>query len=263
MPRTWREQWEAIESRLSSPRPILLALGLDGILWHETSAASGNSGVPEDTRALLLKLAASPRLRLGLLSGRPLPLLQKLIGIPNAYYAGNSGMEVRGPGLSSSDGIAVSCRSDLVDALTYLARCTKGLRGVFIQDKKLSISVHWRAGDLGEEATLRELMGAIVQAHPRLKLFAPRGCFELRPRASWNQREALAQITAHAGISPADAIYMGDELTEDEAIAPDREGLTLSVGNTPGACRFRLPHVEAAGQILFCVLCAISGMPPK
>ena len=106
-------------------------------------------------------------------------------------------------------------------------------------------------------------MRAIVQAHPRLKLFARKGCWELRPRASWNKREALAQIIAHTGISPADAIYLGEELTEDESIAENREVLTLSVGSTPGTQRFRLPNVEAVNKILFCILCAATGIPPK
>lgn len=112
---------------------MLLALGFDGIL-SPTVARPTEATLPAETRELLAKLAASRRVAIAFLSGRSLRDIQARVGLPDAFYVGNHGMEIRGPGLASS-GLAVSCRSDLVDALAFLARCTKRLRGVFIEDK--------------------------------------------------------------------------------------------------------------------------------
>jgi len=117
------QQWPEIRAEIAARPRWLLALGFDGIV-SPTVLRPDAATVPEDTRVLLQKLAASPRIALAFLSGRALLDIQTRVGMSEAFYAGNHGMEVRGPDLTSSDGLAVSCRSDLVDALAFLARCS-------------------------------------------------------------------------------------------------------------------------------------------
>ncbi len=257
------KHWPEIQAQIAARPRLLLALGFDGIL-SPTVLRPSEATVPEDTRALLTKLAASPRITLAFLSGRSLHDIQTRVAMPDAFYAGNHGMEVRGPGLASSDGLAVSCRSDLVDALASLARCTKHLRGVLIEDKGMTVTVHWRQADAREGTALRELLEVIVRSHPRLKVFAGEACWELRARASWNKGDALRQILAHLHLTPADTIYLGEEFTDEDAFAQLRDGFSFCVGgDTTTAARFRLPAATDAAQFLFCVLCAVNGMPLK
>ncbi|MEP6672426.1 MAG: trehalose-phosphatase [Chthoniobacter sp.] len=176
-------------------------------------------------------MGASPRITLAFLSGRSLEDLRNRIGLANAYYAGNHGMQIRGPGLTSSDGLAVSCRAELVDALTFLGRCTKRLRGVFIEDKRMAVTVHWRMADPGEGVALRELMEIIVRHHPRLRVFEGEACWELRARASWNKGDALMQMLSHLHLSSADTIYVGDHLDDEDSFSRLLGGMTFCVGN--------------------------------
>lgn len=259
----WMQHWPEIQAQIAARPRLLLALGFDGIL-SPTVPRPSEAAVPEDTRALLTKLAASPRITLAFLSGRSLHDIQTRVGIPDAFFVGNHGMEVRGPGLTSSDGLAVSCRSDLVDALAFLARCTKHLRGVFIEDKGMTVTVHWRQADAGEGAALRELLNVIVRSHPRLKVFTGEACWELRARASWNKGDALRQIFEHLHITPSDTIYLGKEFADEDTFAQLSDALSFCVGSTATtAARYHLPNSHDAAQFLFCVLCAVNGVSLK
>jgi trehalose-phosphatase len=259
----WMEHWPEIQTHISRRPRLLLALGFDGIL-SPTVAQPAKAELPEGTRALLAKLAASPRITLAFLSGRSLRDVQSRVGVADAYYVGNHGMEVRGPGLASSDGLAVSCRSDLVDSLAVLARCTKRLRGVLIEDKGLSVTVHWRHADAAEAATLRDLMDLIVRNHPRLCVSAGEASWELRARASWNKGDALRQIMTHRHLASADAIYLGSEPNDEDAFARLPDGLTFCVGTAHASlARFRLLDPTDTPQFLFSVFCAVNGVQFK
>lgn len=259
----WIQHWPEIQAQIAARPRLLLALGFDGIL-SPTVLRPSEATVPEDTRALLTKLAASSRITLAFLSGRSLDDVQARVRMRGAFYVGNHGMEVRGPDLISSDGLAVSCRSDLVDALAFFARCTKHLRGVFVEDKGLTVTVHWRQADPGDGAALRELLEVIVRSHPRLKVFAGEACWELRARASWNKGDALRQILAHLHLASADTIYIGEEFTDEDAFAQLHDGLSVCVGSAAAtAARYRLPNPTDAAQFLSCVLSAVNGMPLK
>lgn len=254
----WMGRWSEIEAQIAARPRLLLALGSDRILSPET---------PEDvalrvgTRSLLRKFVASRRVALAFISGRSLPDIQAHIGLENVFYAGNHGMEVRGPGFASSDGLAASCRSDLVDAIAFLMKCTKRLRGVLVKDKGLTVTVHWRLSDSREGAGLRELMEVIIRHHPRLTVVSREGLWEIRPRAAWNKGNALQQILAHLHLTPADTIYVGDEFTDEDAFARLPDGLTFCVGKeVPSTARYRLHNPSEAAAFLFCALCAVHGM---
>lgn len=260
-PPCWTAHWPRIQERITQAPKLLLALGFDGIL-SPTVLHPKDATLPDGTRALLAKLAASSRISVAFLSGRSLHDIQARVQLPNAYYVGNHGMEVRGPGLASSDGLATSCRSDLVDALAFLARYTKRLRGVFIEDKGLTVTVHWRQADPAEGAAVRELLEAIVHNHPRLKIFPGEACWELRARASWNKGDALRQILSHLRISPAETIYLGEEYTDNDAFTQLPEALTFCVGSASAtAARYRLEQPSDAAHLLFCILCAANSIP--
>ena len=256
---SWMTRWSEIEAHIAARPRLLLALGFDGII-SPTTASPDDTTLPEGTRSLLMKLGASSRISLAFASGRPVHAIQARVGLDNAFYAGNHGMEIRGPGLASYDGLAVSCRSDLVDALVFLTKWTKRLRGAHVEDKGLTIMVHWNRNDPSEGAVLGELLSIIVKSHPRLSFISGRGVSEVRPRAAWNKGNALQQILANLHLTPADTIYIGDEFTDEDAFTHLSSGLTFCVGNSATAARYRLANTSDAAALLFCLLCNVNGM---
>jgi len=249
-PPYWTERWCEIQAQLQTRPRLLLALGFDGII-SPLAPKPAIAVVPEQTRVLLQEIGCSPRVTLAFLSGRSLEDLRARIDLPEAYYAGNHGMEVCGPGLASSDGLAVSCRSDLVDALGFLARCTKGLPGIVIEDKKMAVTVHWRMADSPTRPMLKELMDLIVRSHPRLRLVAGVACWELRARASWNEGDALDQILHRTRLAPADGIYIGDRVDDFHAFAHLPGGLTFCVGeDIVETARYRIRDTADVAALL-------------
>ncbi len=260
---SWVRHWPDIQAKIASRPRWLLALGFDGIL-SPTVPRPSDARLSDSTQALLSKFAASSRTTLAFLSGRSLGDIRSRIGLQDAFYAGNHGMEVRGPGLASSDGLAVSCRSDLVDALASLGRWTKRLRGVLVEDKGLAVTVHWRLADPDDATALRKLMEIIIQNHPRLKIFAGEACWELRARASWNKGDALRQILTRLQLTAADTIYVGEAFTDEDAFARLPEALSFCVGSAAATtARYHLADTDDATQLLFCMLCAVTGLQLK
>ena len=256
----WMERWPEIEAQIAARPRWLLAVGFEGLLAPVVPRPEA-APVPDGPRSLLTKLGASGRVSLAFVSGRPVQEIQARVGMVDAFYAGNHGMEIRGPGVVSREDRAVSCRSDLVDALVFVARCTKRLPGVLIEDKGLTVSVHWRSSDAAEGAALRALMAVIVKQHPRLTVVSGPGVWELRPRAAWNKGNALKKILAHLQLTTADTIYLGDEFTDEDAFVYLSAGLTFCVGKTAAtAAHYRLGNAAEAGAFLFCAFCSVNGV---
>ncbi len=251
--------WEEIRALLADKSRALLALGFDGIL-SPTVPRPKEAALSDGTRPLLVKLAACPRLALVFLSGRSILDLQARVGLEDAFYVGNFGMETRGPGFSAFDGLAVSCRAELVDALVHLAKTTKRLRGVFIEDKGMTVTVHSRAATPEDAALLRELMAVIVRNHPRLRVCTGEACWDIRARASWTKTDAVRQILSHLHLDCADLIYVGEEFTDGDVFAQIPEALTFCVGSPECApARFLLPNQSAVPPLLSNILAALSG----
>jgi trehalose-phosphatase len=259
----WTKHWPEIRRRIVARPKLLVALGFDGIL-SPTVPRPDEATVPEDIRRLLTKLNNLPQITLAFLSGRSLGNFQGRVGIHNAFYAGNHGMEVCGPGLSSFDGLAASCRSDLVDALAFLGRCAKRLQGVLIEDKGMSVTVHFRLANAKDCAALRGLMEVIVQNHPRLRSFAGEECWDLRARASWNKGDALRQLLTHLHLTSADTIYIGHEFTDEDAFTWLADGLTFCVGSgVSTVARYRLPDRVHVARLLSSVLSEVNDTQGK
>jgi len=259
--RPWVSCWPEIRARLANRPRLLLALGFDGVL-SPTVPRPADAMLPQNTRSMLLRLADSPRVTLAFLSGRSIGDICSRVGVANAFYIGNHGMEIHGPAFSSSDGLAVNCRSDLVDALAFLTRYGKRLRGVMIEDKGLTVNVHWRSASEEDVKALHNLMEVIVRNHPRLRIFAGAACWELRARASWNKGDALRQILSHLRLTPADTIYVGAEHTDEDAFIKLSEGFSFCVGTVASsAARFRLNDAGDASRLLSHLFGEITGFP--
>ena len=159
VPEHWIAAWPDVQRKLLGTSRILLALDFDGVA-EASIPRSQEAILPEDLRHLLLKLQASPSIALALLSSRSLRDLRARANLGDVIYAGNHGMEVSGAGFACTDGLASSCRSDLVDVLSFLNRYARRFPGVVIEDKGLSISVHWRLAEETTKQKLEELLAA-------------------------------------------------------------------------------------------------------
>jgi trehalose 6-phosphate phosphatase len=74
-----------------------------------------------------------------------------LAGIEGVYYSGNHGLEIEGTGLKFIHPTVKAAQPKIQDILRQLSAELANIEGVFIEDKGLSLSVHYRLVRKSEE----------------------------------------------------------------------------------------------------------------
>ena len=95
-------------------------------------------------RQTLVDLTGHHKFILGVVSGRSLHDLEDKVGIPGMIYAGNHGLELSGPGLEFVHPEADGMRPILNEVFEILKKELGHLPGVVLENKGLSLSVHYR-----------------------------------------------------------------------------------------------------------------------
>ncbi len=155
------------------------------------------------------------RARLGLISGRALPDLRRLVGVRGAAYAGCHGLEVlwRGRGLRHHG--AVAPRPLMQRVARELRGRTQGLRGVFVEPKGLAVGLHFRQADRAALPRLLSVAQAVAAGAPALEELPGKKVLEWRPRVSWGKGEAvrlLRRLLARSLRQPAPVVvFLGDD----------------------------------------------------
>jgi len=243
-----------MEQRLRTRSPMLLACDFDGTL-APIVARPEEAQLPDETRVLLRRLVESKKLLVAMVSGRSLADVRHRVGIEGIVYCGNHGLEIDGPGINWSSAEGHAHRPQLADAVCTLRRQTTGIKGVIIEDKGLTATVHWRLVADESRDELRELVAAAVQSRPGLRLAYGKAVWELRPRIDWNKGAAILLMLKRAGINTADTICLGDDDTDESSFRALPDGITLRVGNSNRtAARYLLDDVADTADFLFCVL---------
>ena len=78
------------------------------------------------------------------MSGRALADVKARAGLRNAMYSGNHGMEIEAPGLVLEDEITAQSRRVMRELRDALAPVVGQVSGAFVEDKGISLSVHYR-----------------------------------------------------------------------------------------------------------------------
>ena len=214
--------------------PLLVALDIDGTLAPIAPTPS-EAEVPPPTRALLATLVRRPDTRVAVVTGRAARDGQRLVPVDGVWVIGNHGIERAAPGgaLVADPDIApyASRIADAVDALTGL---TREMRGVLVENKQWTMSVHTRLADrdivpvvermvhdLGDQLGLRVLHGKEI--------------LELRPPVPVHKGTALLALARELGALDAGGVlYAGDDRTDEDAFELLREegerAVTIRVG---------------------------------
>lgn len=203
-------------------------------------------------RCLLARLGRSSLV--GLISGRPLDELRRLVGLPGVAYVGNHGMEIRLGGTDWVHPAAAKLAPEVDRAADAIRAAAGGLRGVIVENKGLTASVHYRLCNPGERERLRAAVAGVVR-RSRGDLVLTRGkmVFELRPNIPWDKgRGVLKLLRLAGGPKSLLPIYIGDDRTDEDAfLALAGRGLTIRVG--PGRrtlARYSFRGVEEVWEFL-------------
>jgi trehalose 6-phosphate phosphatase len=202
---------------------MLVALDFDGTLAPIVPHPDDAALLPQ-ARPVLSQLAQRADTEIALISGRGLDDLVGRIGLPEVYYAGNHGIEMRGPDLREVVPAALALQDRVQACSAQLRREVGSIPGVYLEDKTLSLSVHYRmVDDEREQERVRAGVRHVFAQQPEgLRLTSGKRVLEVRPDIDWHKGKALmfmvAAIEKTRGASML-PMFVGDDKTDEDGFA--------------------------------------------
>lgn len=211
----WTDAWH-------TSGQLVLLLDFDGTLAPIVDRPE-LAAMPERTRRALDRLMAMQGVTAAVVSGRGLADVRERAAIPGIAYAGNHGMEIEGAGLQRIHPEAAAARPELEAVAAIIEPALEGIDGAFLEDKGLTLSIHYRlAPDYAEE--VREIVLEAAGGRAGLEVFEGKMIVEVRPRVKWHKGKAVLFLLDQMR-PPKDApvLYLGDDRTDEDAFRALRE----------------------------------------
>ena len=247
--------WPRVSRQISLAEHVVLFSDYDGTL-APIAGRPDLAALPQRTRDCLLSIQRSNRFTLALVSGRGLPDLKEMVGIPGLIYAGNHGLEIEGPNGNFVHQEAEELKPHLDGILRDLRERLSPLEGVYVEGKGLTLSVHYRLTP--EELRPQVMTGfdeALAQADGESRLRITRGkeVLEVRPGVDWHKGRAIAKI-AQTFPEGTLHIFFGDDLTDEDGFTAVQEldGISVFVGppRQPTRALYRVDSPAEVAQAL-------------
>jgi len=232
---------------------LVLLLDFDGTLAPIVDRPE-LAAMPEPTRRALERLMARPGVEVAVVSGRGLADVRGLAAIPGIAYAGNHGMEIHGPGIERIHPEAAAARPVLERAARELGDAIAAIPGAFVEDKELTLSVHFRLAPRDRLDELHALVHRVVDPLPGVHVTEGKQVVEVRPNVDWNKgRAVLFLLDQMRPPAAAPVLYFGDDRTDEDAFRALREwsgaGEGILVDEEPPADSAATSYVRAPAEV--------------
>jgi len=237
--------------------PLVLMLDIDGTLC-DIVPHPDDSRVPDDTRDLLARLMAMPGVHVAFVTGRSVRDAVRIVGLGGIHVHGNHGIEVASPrGTIEIDATARNAEISLRTAAATLARVARDVDGVLIEDKRYTLSLHYRLAPESVVSRLRDTVQDVAERHG-LVMTEGNCVLELRPPKSTDKGGAVLRIARElkADRPQASVLFAGDDLSDEDAFRALRaeipHAVTVSVGDRVAstAAQYRLADPLALRVLL-------------
>jgi trehalose-phosphatase len=208
-----------IVPRLRAGRPAVF-LDYDGTLTPIVRRPS-EAALDEAARAAVLDLAT--HCPVGVISGRDLADVRKMVGIDGISYAGGHGFDIL-----AADGTrhrrAEEYAGALGGAAAELESALRTVPGAWIERKRFAVAVHVREVEDDLVPFVEGVTHAVAEQHPELRQTGGKRVFELRPAVPWDKGKALLELLELLGLGGADVVpvYVGDDETDEDAFVAIR-----------------------------------------
>ena len=188
-------------------------------------------------RKLLQALAHQRRFTVAIISGRALRDLERRVGIRGIIYAGNHGLAIEGPGMSFVNPVAEEMKLFFRLLHQLLSKALGTIRGVRVEDKGLTLSVHYRMvaeAKADEVENAFEWVIAPTRSLGKIKTTRGKKVYEVRPAVAWDKGKAIALLLKKykKGKEKALPIFLGDDLTDEDGfkVINKYDGISIFVG---------------------------------
>ncbi len=217
---------------------MLLLLDFDGTLSN--IASHPDHAVPlRGAREVLARLVRhQARVKIAIISGRPVASLRRLLGVAGVTLVGCHGVEALQAGRRSF-------LLDTIPSARSIARVRRWLRsnipasaGFVVEDKHVAIALHYRMAYPASALVLRGKFRKFVTEHaPLLRVAEGKKVIEALPRGA-SKALAARLLARRAGSSLV--VCVGDDVTDEDTFYQlRREGLGILVGRRTSWAHWR------------------------
>ena len=250
-----------VDALLGSPLAILL--DIDGTLCDIVPTPE-DARVPDETRAVLERLAKLPDVHIALVTGRGVADAFRVAGLNGIYISGNHGIETADTtGAIEVDSAADEAIAAFREAADELLITVSRYPAVRLEDKHYTIGVHYRNLIPIMIPSLRSEMQAFG-AREGIRVTEGNHIFDIRPARAADKGVAALRLARRVGADQPGAalLFAGDDVTDEDAFQALREhiphAITIAVGGrvaqtraqyavqTPDDMRRLLEQLEAA-----------------
>lgn len=193
------------------------------------------------------------KIPIGIISGRSLVFLQKTIAIPEMILAGNHGLEIDMGRQRFRHPQAVSCQKEIQQLARGLKKKFPGIDGVFIEEKGLTLTFHYRLVPPGKREAVCKAFHDYLKTVLKEDILKVRGgkmALEVLPNIDWGKEDAIRWILERYKNRFPDRkvvpIYIGDDETDRAALALIQKiGISIFIGDaatTTIKATFFLPY---------------------
>jgi trehalose 6-phosphate phosphatase len=218
---------------------MLLLLDVDGTL-APIAERPDYAVVPPATQRVLVDLVALPDTHVAIVSGRSARDARRLVNVKGVWVLGNHGIEVARPNAPPAVRRDVAQYANQVAAaVDRCAAISDVTPGVIVEDKRWTLSVHYR---LADPAIVPALSAHVARIASQLGLRVTIGkeVLELRPPVDIHKGTAsIALAQSLSALEPGASLFCaGDDRTDEDAFSALRmaqpAAVTVFVG-TDGA----------------------------
>ncbi|MBE0425713.1 MAG: trehalose-phosphatase [Nitrospirae bacterium] len=210
--------------------------------------------ISEDMREAVIKL--SHYCTVGIISGRDLKDVQRMVNIDSIVYAGSHGFDISGPeGLNIKSQAGTEFLPVLDKAEKELSEKLRFIEGMLVERKKFAIAIHYRLVNPEKIELVEEIVDKVASGYPELRKAYGKKIFELQPDIDWHKGRALLTLLSELKLDGGEVLpfYIGDDVTDEDAFrALKGRGTGIVVWDEPyeTAASYSLKNPEEVREFL-------------
>jgi trehalose 6-phosphate phosphatase len=220
--------WASIREQLRRAKRWAFFLDFDGTLV-DLRPRPGDVRMPRPAKLILRRLAAHANTEVAIVSGRTRRNVRELVAVNELRYFGVHGGEREGRSVTVSAKSKIALEGVKSEARQRL----KSIPGVWIQDKGLSIAIHYRdAKSLWARTAGVTLAELLEPWKGSLHLLNGSRVWEILPREIPGKFTAVEEVLG-ADRAGSAVVYVGNDGTDEVAFAALPNSITVRVGREP------------------------------
>jgi trehalose 6-phosphate phosphatase len=236
--------WERVAGRFRASTSIALFLDFDGTLTP-LQPRPEDVWLDDATRQTLSSLVNSPRFRVWIVSGRRRDDVRARVRVRGIRYLGLYGWEG-----GAARSIEASTLRDLARVRRLLKRGLKEIPGIFLEDKRLTLAIHYRGVADEHLSSTHNLLQEVVAPHSgSMRIVNGKKVWEVAPTEIGDKSDAITGELS--SLSRRSLPVYIDDVMDETAFAALTDGITVRVG---GRCRtrahYRLASVTQVRRLL-------------